>query len=455
MISFPKEKISVVLFEGIHPSAVELFKADGYTTVTQHKGTLEGAKLIDAIRDAHIVGIRSRTKLDAAAIEGARRLIAIGAFCIGTDQIALDAAAERGVPVFNAPFSNTRSVAELVIAEAILLVRGVPMRNAQLHRGQWNKSAEGAHEVRGKTLGIVGYGHIGTQVGVLAEALGMRVIYYDIVTTLALGNATSVKTLDEVLTQSDVVTLHVPDTALTRNMIGAKQLARMRQGAVLINASRGMVVDIDALTGALEQGRIGGAALDVFPKEPTGRDEAFVSPLLPFDQVILTPHIGGSTEEAQENIGREVADKLVRYSNLGSTLTAVNFPEASLSEHPGMHRFIHIHQNRPGLLSQINAVFSRHNVNICSESLETSARLGYVVIDVEANPATDAKAVRQELEDIDGTIRPMAISPDEMYAAMSAEERAELNAYLDERAAQDLAFQMEADAPYDTPPWAL
>lgn len=405
MISFPKEKISVVLFENVHQSGIDTFAADGYTTITRHHGTLEGDALADAVRDAHIVGIRSRTKVTADVLAGARKLVAVGAFCIGTDQIDLDAAAERGVPVFNAPFSNTRSVAELVIAEAILLVRGVPLRNAQLHRGFWNKSAEGAHEVRGKTLGIVGYGHIGTQVGVLAEGLGMRVLYCDIVTKLALGNASPVKTLDDLLTQSDIVTLHVPDTALTRGMIGAKQLGLMREGAVLINASRGLVVDLEALTGALERGRIGGAALDVFPQEPTGRDQAFVSPLLPFDQVILTPHIGGSTEEAQENIGREVADKLIRYSNLGSTLTAVNFPEVSLTDHPGMHRFIHIHQNRPGLLSQINAVFSRHDVNICSESLETSARLGYVVIDVEANPATDTKTVRQELEAIDGTIR--------------------------------------------------
>lgn len=405
MISFPKEKISVVLFEGVHETAVDTFTADGYTTITRHPGTLEGAALAKAVRDAHIVGIRSRTKLDAEAIRAARRLVAIGAFCIGTDQIDLASAAERGVPVFNAPFSNTRSVAELVIAETILLVRDVPQRNAELHRGFWNKSAAGAHEVRGKCLGIVGYGHIGTQVGVLAEALGMRVIFHDIVTKLALGNASSVRTLDELLAQADVVTLHVPDTPLTRGLIGPRELRRMRAGAALINASRGLVVDIDALTQALETGHLGGAAIDVFPQEPAGRDEPFVSPLIRLDQVILTPHIGGSTKEAQESIGREVADKLVRYSNLGSTLTAVNFPEVSLSDHPGMHRFIHIHQNRPGLLSQINAVFSRHNVNICSEFLETSAQLGYVVIDVEARTAISAKTIRQELEGIDGTIR--------------------------------------------------
>lgn len=405
MISFPKEKISVVLLEGVHPSAVETFAADGYTTVARHPATLEGDALIDAVRDAHIVGIRSRTQLSADVLGQARRLITIGCFCIGTDQVDLGYAAERGVPVFNAPFSNTRSVAELVVAEAILLVRGVPQRNAQLHRGVWNKSAAGAHEIRGKCLGIVGYGHIGTQAGVLAEALGMRVVLYDIVAKLALGNATAVRTLDDLLTQADVVTLHVPDTPLTRGLIGSREIGLMRPGASLINASRGMVVDLDALRLALESGHLGGAALDVFPEEPSGRGEPFVSPLRDLDQVVLTPHIGGSTEEAQEAIGREVADKLVRYSNVGSTLTAVNFPEVSLTDHPGMHRLIHIHQNRPGLLSQINAVFSRHNVNICSEFLETTARLGYVVIDVEASEATDTRLVRQELEAIDGTIR--------------------------------------------------
>jgi D-3-phosphoglycerate dehydrogenase len=405
MISFPKEKISVVLLEGIHPSAVDAFAADDYTSVTQLPGTLDGQALVDAVRDAHILGIRSRTHLTEDVLSQARRLITIGAFCIGTDQIDMAFAAERGVPVFNAPFSNTRSVAELVIAETILLARGIPQRNAQLHRGFWNKSAAGAHEVRGKCLGIVGYGHIGTQVGVLAESLGMRVIFYDVVTKLSLGNATAVKTLDELLAQADVVTLHVPDTAVTRGLIGARELGLMRPGAALINASRGLVVDVVALAAALKDDRLGGAAIDVFPEEPTGRGEQFTSPLVEFDQVILTPHIGGSTEEAQESIGREVADKLIRYSNLGSTLTAVNFPEVSLSEHPGMHRLMHIHQNRPGLLSQINAVFSRHDVNICSESLETNAQLGYVVIDIEAKGSVDTRVIRQELEAIDGTIR--------------------------------------------------
>jgi D-3-phosphoglycerate dehydrogenase len=405
MISFPKEKISVVLLEGVHPSAVEAFHADGYSTITRHPATLQGDALLDAVREAHIIGIRSRTHLTADVLSHARRLVTIGCFCIGTDQVDLSAAAERGIPVFNAPFSNTRSVAELVIAESILLVRGIPQRNAQLHRGQWNKSAAGAHEVRGKCLGIVGYGHIGTQVGVLAESLGMRVIFYDVVTKLALGNATAVRTLDDLLAQADVVTLHVPDTPVTRGLIRAREIALMRQGATLINASRGLVVDVDALASALEAGHLGGAAIDVFPEEPSGRGEPFESALRRFDQVILTPHIGGSTEEAQEAIGREVADKLIRYSNLGSTLTAVNFPEVSLTDHPGVHRLIHIHQNRPGMLSQINAVFSRYGVNVSSEFLETNSQLGYVVIDLEPNPATDTPLLRHELEAIDGTIR--------------------------------------------------
>jgi D-3-phosphoglycerate dehydrogenase len=404
MISFPKDRISIVLLENVHASAVESFTADGYTALTRHAKALEGAALVDAIKDAHIVGIRSRTRLTAEALACARRLMAVGCFCIGTDQVNLGAAADRGIPVFNAPFSNTRSVAELVIAETILLLRGVPRRNAELHRGVWNKSAAGAHEVRGKCLGIVGYGHIGTQVGVLAEALGMRVIFYDIVTKLAMGNVVAVRTPEDLLSQADVVSLHVPDTPLTRGMIGAREIGLMRAGACLINASRGKVVDVTALAAAVESGRLSGAALDVFPDEPGGND-AFVSPLCQLDQVMLTPHIGGSTEEAQESIGREVADKLIQYSNLGSTLTAVNFPEVSLTDHPGKHRLIHIHQNRPGLLSQINAVFSRHSVNVSSEFLETTPTLGYVVIDVEITEGVDTPRIRQELEAIDGTIR--------------------------------------------------
>jgi D-3-phosphoglycerate dehydrogenase len=404
-ISFPKERIAVVLLEGIHPSAVAAFNEDGYTTVRCHPATLEGPALAEAIKDAHLVGLRSRTRLTGEVLAGARRLIAVGCFCIGTDQVDLVEAANRGIPVFNAPFSNTRSVAELVIAETILLLRGVLRRNAELHRGRWNKSAAGAHEARGKCLGIVGYGHIGTQVGVLAESLGMRVVFHDVATKLALGNATPARTLRALLEQADVVSLHVPDTPLTRGLIGEAEIAAMRPGAALINASRGLVVDVEALARAVEAGHLSGAALDVFPEEPAGRDQAFVSPLSGLDQVLLTPHIGGSTEEAQESIGREVADKLVRYSNLGSTLTAVNFPEVSLTDHPGKHRLIHIHQNRPGMLSQVNAVFSRHGVNVSAQFLETTATVGYVVIDVEVADGVDTPAIRRELEAIEGTIR--------------------------------------------------
>ncbi len=405
MISFPKTKISVVLLESIHPGALAAFNADGYTSVVSLPSALDGPALIDAVSEAHIIGIRSRTHLTADVLAHARRLITVGCFCIGTDQVDLAAAAERGIPVFNAPFSNTRSVAELVIAETILLLRGIPRRNADLHRGVWNKSAAGAHEVRGKTLGIVGYGHIGMQVGVLAEAMGMRVIYYDIVTKLAMGNAAPVKTLADLLAQADAISLHVPDTQATRGMIGEREIAQIRDGACLINASRGLVVDLDALARALQAGRLSGAAIDVFPKEPGGKGQPFVSPLRELDQVLLTPHIGGSTEEAQEGIGSEVAEKLIAYSNLGSTLTAVNFPEVSLTDHPGKHRLIHIHHNRPGLLSQINAVFSRHNVNVSAQFLETTPRLGYVVIDIDAAEGADTRLVRQELETIEGTIR--------------------------------------------------
>jgi D-3-phosphoglycerate dehydrogenase len=405
MNSFPKDRIEIVLLEGVHPSAVAAFNDDGYATIARHSKALEGQALLDAVKDAHIIGIRSRTRLTEDVLASARRLITVGCFCIGIDQVDLSAAAERGIPVFNAPFSNTRSVAELVIAETILLLRGVPRRNAELHRGLWNKSAAGAHEARGKCLGIVGYGHIGTQVGVLAEALGMRVVFYDIVTKLTLGNVHAVRTLDELLAQADVISLHVPDTPLTRGMIGQREIARMRDGACVINASRGLVIDVEALAKALESGRLSGAALDVFPEEPGGKDEAFVSPLCRLDQVLLTPHIGGSTEEAQESIGREVADKLIRYSNLGSTQTAVNFPEVSLTDHPGKHRLIHIHQNRPGMLSQVNAVFSRHGANVSAQFLETTAQIGYVVIDVEVAEGTDTPVIRQDLEAIDGTLR--------------------------------------------------
>ncbi len=402
--SFPREDIKIVLLEGISQTAVDSFHTAGYTRVEHHAKALPREDLLNTIADAHMVGLRSRTQLDAEVIAHARRLMAIGCFCIGTNQVDLEAAQDIAAPVFNAPYSNTRSVAELVIAEAIMLMRGVPARSAACHRGGWLKSAEGSYEVRGKTLGIVGYGHIGTQVGVLAEGLGMRVIFHDIEPKLALGNAEAADSLDDLLARADIVTLHVPDTPATRNMMRAEQLDQMREGAVFINASRGSVVDIEALAHRLHSGALAGAAVDVFPREPKGKDEAFESPLVGMDNVILTPHVGGSTQEAQANIGMEVAAKLIRYSDNGSTLSAVNFPEVSLPEHPDSQRLIHIHRNEPGMLSRINELFSRQTVNIDAQYLQTSTRLGYVVIDV-ATSADDADALRTQLHAIPGTLR--------------------------------------------------
>ena len=403
--SLDKRKIKVVLLEGVHPSAREAFEKDGYTNIFAHPKSLTGEALASALQGAYFIGIRSATHLTADVLKAAPKLISIGCFCIGTNQVDLECARKRGVPVFNAPFSNTRSVAELVLAEIILLMRGIPERNAAAHRGEWLKTATGSREVRGKKLGIVGYGHIGTQIGLLAEAVGMQVSYYDVETKLVLGNARPVGSLDELLADSDVVTLHVPETPDTENMIGAAQLALMKPGARLINASRGRVVDIDALAIALREKRIDGAALDVFPKEPKGAGDPFVSPLRDFDNVILTPHVGGSTEEAQANIGVEVAEKLIKYSNNGSTLTAVNFPQVSLPEHPGKHRLLHIHRNQPGVLSQINGIFSRHAVNIAGQYLQTDPAIGYVVIDVETQTPQATRTLKGELAKVPGTIK--------------------------------------------------
>mgnify|MGYP001283815466 CR=1 FL=1 len=402
--SFPKSDIRVLLLEGVSQTAVETFRAAGYTQIEFHDKSLPEDELKARIAEAHIIGIRSRTQLTADVLAHAKRLIAVGCFCIGTNQVDLDTAELAGIPVFNAPYSNTRSVAELVVAQAVMLMRGIPQKNAQCHRGGWSKSATGSHEARGKTLGIIGYGHIGTQVGVLAEALGMHVVFHDIETKLSLGNARAAQGLEDLLRQSDVVTLHVPETPATKNMFGAAQIAAMKPGAHLINASRGTVVDIDALAAALESGHVGGAAVDVFPVEPKGNNDPFVSPLTRFDNVILTPHIGGSTLEAQENIGVEVAAKLVRYSDNGSTLSAVNFPEVTLPEHEGSLRLLHIHRNVPGVLSKVNEIFSRHAVNIDGQFLRTDPKVGYVVIDVAADEAKVSQ-LREELAAIPGTLR--------------------------------------------------
>ncbi|WP_088329831.1 phosphoglycerate dehydrogenase [Lacimicrobium sp. SS2-24] len=401
-VSLPKDKIRILLLEGVHQSALETLKANGYTNIEYLKTSLPEPELIEKIRDVHFVGVRSRTQITANVVEAAQKLVAIGCFCIGTNQVDLSATRLRGIPVFNAPFSNTRSVAELVLGEILLLLRGIPQKNAKAHRGEWDKSASGSYEARGKTLGIIGYGHIGTQLGILAEHLGMQVQFYDIEDKLVLGNARQIKSLNQLLKTSDVITLHVPETPQTTNMIGHAELDTMKHGAILINASRGTVVDIDALAENLASNKLSGAAIDVFPVEPKSNDEEFVSPLREFDNVLLTPHVGGSTQEAQENIGIEVAGKLAKYSDNGSTLSAVNFPEVSLPEQYGRSRLLHIHRNIPGVLTQINQAFAQMNINIAAQYLQTSPEIGYVVIDVDSEDADEAF---QRLLSIDGTIK--------------------------------------------------
>ncbi len=403
--SLDKNKIKVVLLEGVHESAVEAFRSNGYSRIEYHPKSLPAAELKAAVADAHIIGIRSATNLTGELFHHAQKLVCVGCFCIGTNQVDLETAESLGVPVFNAPFSNTRSVAELVLAEAIMLTRGIPARNAAAHRGEWIKTATGSHEIRGKCLGIVGYGHIGTQVAVLAEGAGMQVVYYDIESKLALGNARPVTSLHALLEIADIVTLHVPETPQTAGMIGKAEFAKMKKGARFINAARGTVVDIDALTEAIRSQHIAGAAIDVFPYEPKTHGEEFMSPLRGLDNVILTPHIGGSTEEAQQNIGIEVAEKLLRYSNNGSTLGAVNFPEVSLPSHPGKHRLLHIHNNQPGVLSGVNAVFSEKNINVVGQYLQTNARIGYVVIDIDTGEREEALQLKRMLDEVPGTIR--------------------------------------------------
>lgn len=400
--SLDKAKIKVLLLEGVHPSAVEIFQAAGYSEVEYQKGALDDEALLAKLQDVHFLGIRSRTQLTDAVLAAAPKLVAVGCFCIGTNQVDLAAAEALGIPVFNAPYSNTRSVAELVTGEYLLLLRGIAEKNAKAHRGEWDKSANNSVEARGKKLGIIGYGHIGTQVGILAESLGMQVYYYDIENKLSLGNAKQVSSLDELLALADVVTLHVPETEATRDMIAAEQFAKMKPNVIFLNASRGTVVVIDDLVAALESKHIAGAALDVYPVEPATNNEPFTSPLQRFDNVILTPHIGASTLEAQENIGIEVANKLVRYSDNGSTLTAVNFPEVSLPVQGQVSRLLHIHRNQPGVLNQINQAFATQNINIAAQYLQTTANIGYVVIDVETERSEEALAM---LKAIDGTLR--------------------------------------------------
>ncbi len=400
--SLQKEKIKILLLEGIHKSALEYFTANGYTNVHLLPDALEADELNNHIRSANIIGIRSRTQLDKAVLGHADRLFAIGCFSIGTNQVDGFAAKMMGIPVFNAPFSNTRSVAELVISECILLLRDIPAKNAAAHQGKWLKSASHSYEVRGKNLGIIGYGHIGSQVSVMAEAMGMNVYYYDIEKKLSLGKAIACSSLEKLLGIAHMVTLHVPETPLTRNMIGAQELSKMRRGSYLLNASRGSVVDIPALAEALKARHILGAALDVFPQEPVSSSDSFVSELQQFDNVILSPHVGGSTLEAQENIGTEVAEKLVNYSDTGSTIGATNFVQIALQPNHDVQRFLHIHKNVPGILKEVNYLFTSKGINIAAEYLQTDPEIGYVIIDTDSDLDM---SVLKELRSIEGTIR--------------------------------------------------
>ncbi|MEM6774857.1 MAG: phosphoglycerate dehydrogenase [Pseudomonadota bacterium] len=400
--SLEKSKIRFLLLEGVHPSAIEMLNQASYFNIEQHSKSLPPEHLKESIASAHFIGIRSRTQLTEDILASAPKLIAIGCFCIGTNQVDVEAASRRGIAVFNAPFSNTRSVAELVIAEAILLLRGLPEKNAAAHRGEWQKSAANSFEIRGKRLGIVGYGNIGMQLGVIAESLGMKVSFHDVINRLPIGNARQVANLDTLLAESDVVSLHVPETPSTANMIGARELALMPGGSVLINASRGTVVNIDALATALRDGHVRGTAIDVFPVEPRSNDDEFLSPLRDFDNAFLTPHVGGSTMEAQANIGQEVAEKLSRYSDNGTTTSSINMPEVALPPHDGCHRLLHIHRNVPGMLTAINTCFSDLGVNIAAQYLQTNESVGYVVMDIDAEHSETAV---QRLRSLEGTLR--------------------------------------------------
>jgi len=403
-LSFPKDRLRVLLLEGINDSAVAALQQAGYTNLTRLPKALDEAQLVEAIEKTHILGIRSRTQLTEPVFAAAKRLFAVGCFSVGTNQVDLDAARLRGVPVFNAPFSNTRSVAELTIGEIVMLLRRIPDRSRSAHDGGWDKSANASFEVRGKVLGIVGYGNIGSQLSNIAEAMGMRVIYYDHTDRLRHGNTEPVESLKALLANSDVVSLHVPETPATHNMIGKAEIAAMRKGAYLINNSRGTVIDLDALAEALRTGHLAGAAVDVFPKEPASNSERFVTPLQGLSNVILTPHIGGSTEEAQERIGAEVARKLVDYSDVGSTVGAVNFPQVQLPARPTGTRFIQVQRNAPGMLRRLNDVFASRNINIAAQNFQTDGEIGYVVM--EADPVGEiAREIIEEIRALDGTIR--------------------------------------------------
>jgi D-3-phosphoglycerate dehydrogenase / 2-oxoglutarate reductase len=405
-LSLAKEKIKILLLENIHPQAKIILDQNGYHNVESIDSAISQGDLISKIKSVHMLGIRSRTLIDQRILDHADKLIAIGCFCIGTDQVQLDYATRQGIPVFNAPHSNTRSVAELVIGLAIMLMRGIFAKSAAAHQHKWIKSAKGSNELRGKTIGIIGYGHIGSQVSILAEALGMRVIYYDIRSKLPLGNATQVDNLNQLLKSSHIITLHVPEDDSTIEMINEKNISLMPEDACLINASRGRVVNINDLVTRLKRGTLRGAAIDVFPNEPGLETEEFKSPLIGIDNVILTPHIGGSTREAQQNIGNEVASKLVNFSDLGNTEGAVNFPNVNLRPNDNTTRFLHIHENRPGMLKSINEIIADRNINVSGQYLETKNDIGYVVLDIEPlGSRQESIRLRKALHDIPGSIR--------------------------------------------------
>jgi len=403
-LSRPKNQIRWLLLEGISPTATAILEKNGYTNFEVLSTALDRDALIEKIKGVHILGIRSRTQVTEEILQAANTLVAVGCFSVGTNQVDLEATVRRGIPVFNAPFSNTRSVAELTIAEIVMLMRGIFPKSSAAHEGKWLKTATGSHEVRGKTLGIVGYGNIGTQLANLGEAMGMRVIFSDMTDKLQHGNVTPTESLDELLAQSDVVSLHVPDTAETRNMITATEIAKMKKGAFLINNARGKVVDIDALAAALKSRHLAGAAIDVFPVEPKSNNDEFVSPLRGLDNVILTPHVGGSTEEAQARIGEEVSKRLVEYSDVGSTVGAVNFAEVQLPKGTDATRFIQVHHNAPGAMRTLTDLFTRHDFNICSQYLQSFKDIGYVVTDVDSH-VEDPEAILEEIRALPNTIR--------------------------------------------------
>ncbi len=402
MYSLRKDQIKILLLEGIDDSSVEVFKDNGYHNIETVETALESKELENKLKDTYILGIRSRTQLTPELLKKAPKLLAIGCYCIGTNQVSINDAALMGIPVFNAPHANTRSVAELVIGLTIMLMRNIFTKNQMAHQGEWQKTAKDSHEVRGKVMGIVGYGHIGSQVSILAEAMGMQVLYYDIINRLPLGNAQPVCSLEELLEKSHIVTLHVPETKQTKNLMDDARLKKMKEGSWLINASRGNTVNINALEKYLENGHIKGAALDVFPNEPKGKKKTFENPLKKHPQVVLTPHIGGSTEEAQQKIGIEVSRKLVEYSGWGATEGAVNFPSLSLPKHENTHRILNIHQNTPGMIQKINTAIAAENINVQSQYLLTSELIGYVVLDIEKAVSIKLKKNFQKLE---GSIR--------------------------------------------------